>query len=280
MAKNVITKEQLIEAYLELDEVVGIEPPIEYEEMGLNALAKEVHETVVALVEPEDEFTAKTQKVFDLLAEMYDEDDDDEEPEEDDEQEDEDEDDDDEEVFEEEEDDEPEDRPEPKVDEPEETASLIDRLKPIRKKVELHALLDEPEFKKVKDAFLTENNPIKLKKRMTDYLQQEPVEEKPKSEKPAKKVSAKPKAEKPKAKDGKRATMKERIAFIEELIKSGKKLTRKEIVDELDVNFPFNSRASHQTIITDGKNPNIGRFSHLLVEDKSGILSFGKKMAK
>jgi len=255
MAKKVITKEQLIEAYLELDEIVGIEPPIDYEKMGLNEFANEVHETVVALVEPEDEFTAKTQKVFDLLAKMYDDNgDDDDEPEDDD-------------VVEDEEDeDEPEDEPEDEL-EPEETASLIDRLKPIRKKVELHTLLDEPEFKKVKDAFLTENNPIKLKKRMTDYLQQEPVEEKPK-------------AEKPKAKDDKRATMKERIAFIEGLIKSGKKLTRKEIVDELDVNFPFNSRASHQTIITDGKNPNIGRFSHLLVEDKSGILSFGKKMTK
>jgi hypothetical protein len=85
MAK--LTKKALVEAYEELDEVIGVDPPIEHESMGVEEFGKELLQTVEELVEPEDEFSAKTKKVFKALEEMYGESDDDDDDDEDDDEE-------------------------------------------------------------------------------------------------------------------------------------------------------------------------------------------------
>ena len=70
MLKKEITKRQLISAYKELDKVVGIDPPIEYEDLSMEVFAKELHETADELVEPGDEFTEQTQGIFNQLKEQ------------------------------------------------------------------------------------------------------------------------------------------------------------------------------------------------------------------
>ena len=70
MLKKEMTKRQLISAYKELDKVVGIDPPIEYEDLSMEVFAKELHETADELVEPGDEFTEQTQGIFNQLKEQ------------------------------------------------------------------------------------------------------------------------------------------------------------------------------------------------------------------
>jgi hypothetical protein len=191
MAKS-LTKKELVSAYKELDKEIGIEPPIEYDELSLEEFEKELYDTVTELVEEGDTFTKATQAVFDALNAKYGdeteeeetEDDEQEENEEDDEEETEDEDD-----EEEVEDDEDED------DEEEDLTALV---KSTPKRDALLALLKErDEFKKVRKALANEKNVFTLKKQMLKALEGvTPVaEEKPvqkgkvtEKEKPAKKT--------------------------------------------------------------------------------------------
>jgi outer membrane biosynthesis protein TonB len=73
-----LTKRQLVAAYKELDKVIGVDPPIDYEDLSVEEFSRELLETVEELVEPGDKFTDSTQEIFDQLKEEP------EEPEEDD----------------------------------------------------------------------------------------------------------------------------------------------------------------------------------------------------
>ena len=89
MAKK-LTKKDLVVAYKELDKVIGIEPPIEYDELSLEEFEEELYKTYVDLVEEGDKFSKATQAVFDALTEKYgteDEEEEDEEEEDEDEEE-------------------------------------------------------------------------------------------------------------------------------------------------------------------------------------------------
>ena len=70
MAKK-LTKKDLVVAYKELDKVIGIEPPIEYDELSLEEFEEELYKTYVDLVEEGDKFSKATQAVFDALTEKY-----------------------------------------------------------------------------------------------------------------------------------------------------------------------------------------------------------------
>ncbi len=115
MAKK-LTKKDLVVAYKELDKVIGIEPPIEYEDLKQDEFEEELYKTYVDLVEEGDKFSKATQAVFDALTEKYgtedEEEEDEEEEDEDEEEEDEDEE---EEDEDEEEEDEEEEKPAPPV---------------------------------------------------------------------------------------------------------------------------------------------------------------------
>jgi len=64
-----LKKATLLAAYQELNDLAGIEPPITWKTQ--DQFEKELHETVVQLVEPDDEFSKETQAVFDALAEKF-----------------------------------------------------------------------------------------------------------------------------------------------------------------------------------------------------------------
>jgi outer membrane biosynthesis protein TonB len=66
MAKK-LTKRQLVAAYKELDTVIGVDPPIDYEDLSVEEFARELLETVEELVEPGDKFSDSTQAIFDQL---------------------------------------------------------------------------------------------------------------------------------------------------------------------------------------------------------------------
>jgi outer membrane biosynthesis protein TonB len=68
MAKK-LTKRQLVAAYKELDTVIGVDPPIDYEDLSVEEFARELLETVEELVEPGDKFSDSTQAIFDQLKE-------------------------------------------------------------------------------------------------------------------------------------------------------------------------------------------------------------------
>lgn len=70
MAKK-LTKKDLVVAYKELDKVIGIEPPIEYEDLKQDEFEEELYKTYVDLVEEGDEFSKPVQATFDALAEKY-----------------------------------------------------------------------------------------------------------------------------------------------------------------------------------------------------------------
>jgi cobalamin biosynthesis protein CobT len=110
--KKALTKKQLVDAYNELHDVVGVEPPIDHKKMKVDEFEEELASTVADLVTDDDEFTKKTQTIFDLLLEKY--------PPEEDEDEDEDEDEEDEDEEDEEDEDEDEDEEDEDEDEDEE----------------------------------------------------------------------------------------------------------------------------------------------------------------
>lgn len=66
-----LTKDILEKAYKEFDREVGVEPPLQYGNMKLEEFKHELWSTYVSLVEPEDEFSSDTQKVFDALVSEY-----------------------------------------------------------------------------------------------------------------------------------------------------------------------------------------------------------------
>lgn len=67
-----LLKKDLVSAYKELDKLAGIDPAIEYDEMSDKQFEKELWQTYLELVDPEqDEFTKKTQATFDALVEKY-----------------------------------------------------------------------------------------------------------------------------------------------------------------------------------------------------------------
>jgi len=67
-----LLKKDLVSAYKELDKLAGIDPAIEYNEMSDKQFEKELWQTYLELVDPEqDEFTKKTQATFDALVEKY-----------------------------------------------------------------------------------------------------------------------------------------------------------------------------------------------------------------
>ncbi len=69
MKTKKFTKAQLMSAYEELDDVAGIQPPIVWTTQEL--FERELYETIVQLIEPDDEFTKKTQSLFDDLIAKY-----------------------------------------------------------------------------------------------------------------------------------------------------------------------------------------------------------------
>ena len=69
--KKELTKKDLVSAYKELDKVVGIEPPIDYDDLSLNDFETELFATYSDLVEEGDKFSKATQAVFDALTEKY-----------------------------------------------------------------------------------------------------------------------------------------------------------------------------------------------------------------
>jgi len=224
-----ITKKELVAAYKELDKVVGgVEPAINHDELTADEFEKELYETVNDLVEEDDEFSEKTQKVFDYLAEKYGdaEEEEDEAEEEEDEAEEEAEDDEAEEEAEDDEEEEPEPepvkkgkakkeapvpapkkgkaKPEPEPeeddeddDEEAEEEDLASVVKSTMKKDALHDLINENvEFKKKRKELLAEKSVFTLKKMMLDILgggaPKAKVEKEPvKKEKPAKKEKEK-----------------------------------------------------------------------------------------
>jgi len=67
MAK--LTEKQLKNAYTELDELAGIEPPVIWSSQ--EQFEKELYEVVVEFVTPSDKFTEATQSVFDTLIQKF-----------------------------------------------------------------------------------------------------------------------------------------------------------------------------------------------------------------
>lgn len=81
MAKNDLTKKRLIAAYEELDKKIGIDPPIEYDEMSQEDFEQELFDIISdqEMVTENDKFSKVTEATFDLLREKFEE----EEPEDD-----------------------------------------------------------------------------------------------------------------------------------------------------------------------------------------------------
>jgi outer membrane biosynthesis protein TonB len=84
MAKNDLTMKRLIAAYVELDKKVGVDPPVEYDEMEQEDFEQELFDIISdpEMVTEEDEFSKATEATFDLLREKYGSPEDDEEDEE------------------------------------------------------------------------------------------------------------------------------------------------------------------------------------------------------
>jgi hypothetical protein len=237
-----LSKDALIKAYDELDDLAGIDPPID-KELDDEEFAKELHETVEELVEPDDKFSKSTQKVFDTLKEYFENQEEEPEPEEEEEEE--------EEKpkkttkgkgrakkvepepeEEEEEEDEPE--PEEEEEEPEEEDELlVDKIAGIDDKKELVSLVREN--KDLFKGFKTKDFPTvkKLKKGMIDFLEPAPA--------PAKKEK--------KASEKKGTGV---IAYIAKLIESAdskKGISKEEMLQKLTKEFPNRAPASMKNTI-------------------------------
>jgi len=227
-----LSKDALIKAYDELDDLAGIDPPID-KELDDEEFAKELHETVEELVEPDDKFSKSTQKVFDTLKEYFENQEEEPEPEEEEEEE--------EEKPKkttkgkgrakkvepepEEEEEEEEDEPEP---EEEEDELLVDKIAGIDDKKELVSLVREN--KDLFKGFKTKDFPTvkKLKKGMIDFLEPAPA--------PAKKEK--------KASEKKGTGV---IAYIAKLIESAdskKGISKEEMLQKLTKEFPNRAPAS------------------------------------
>ena len=120
-------------------------------------------------------------------------------------------------------------------------------------------------FAGIRKGLALQKNVEKLKTRMFTALSEETSAPKPAA-------TAKPKDTIPSVK---KSSTKERIAFIAPIIKKAKN-TKKECLEMLCEQFPEATRAAHQTILTDGKNPKYNKFDNLLEEDAKGILKFKK----
>lgn len=188
MAKK-LTKKDLVVAYKELDKVIGIEPPIEYEDLKQDEFEEELYKTYVDLVEEGDEFSKPVQATFDALAEKYgnaeedqeDEDDDEEdeipEPEEDeDEGEEEDEDED------EEEDEDDEEEPEPVKPAPKGKAKGKEKPKPEPKGKAKGKAKPEPEPEEDEDEDDEDEDEPVVKPVKKGKPEKSPKVEKPKKE--------------------------------------------------------------------------------------------------
>jgi hypothetical protein len=232
-----LSKDALIKAYDELDDLAGIDPPID-KELDDEEFAKELHETVEELVEPDDKFSKSTQKVFDTLKEYFENQEEEPEPEEEEEEE--------EEKPKkttkgkgrakkvepepEEEEEEEEDEPEP---EEEEDELLVDKIAGIDDKKELVSLVREN--KDLFKGFKTKDFPTvkKLKKGMIDFLEPAPA--------PAKKEK--------KASEKKGTGV---IAYIAKLIESAdskKGISKEEMLQKLTKEFPNRAPASMKNTI-------------------------------
>ena len=232
-----LSKDALIKAYDELDDLAGIDPPID-KELDDEEFAKELHETVEELVEPDDKFSKSTQKVFDTLKEYFENQEEEPEPEEEEEEE--------EEKPKkttkgkgrakkvepepEEEEEEEDDEPEP---EEEEDELLVDKIAGIDDKKELVSLVREN--KDLFKGFKTKDFPTvkKLKKGMIDFLEPAPA--------PAKKEK--------KASEKKGTGV---IAYIAKLIESAdskKGISKEEMLQKLTKEFPNRAPASMKNTI-------------------------------
>lgn len=177
MAKK-LTKKDLVVAYKELDKVIGIEPPIEYENLKQDEFEEELYKTYVDLVEEGDEFSKPVQATFDALAEKYGNAEEDQEDEEDDEED---------EIPEpeedEDEDEEEDEEPEPVKPAPKGKAKGKEKPKPEPKGKAKGKTKPEPEPDE-DDEDEDEDEPVKPLKK--GKVEKAPKVEKPKKEKPAK----------------------------------------------------------------------------------------------
>jgi hypothetical protein len=175
MAK--LTKKQLLDAYAELDNVVGVEPKLDTK-ATVAAFSKELHETVVDLVEEGDEFTEKTKKVFATLAEQFGEPAEEEKPAK---------------KGKKDKKEEPvaEEKPtkKGKKEKAGKSDSLVDLIKSTLKKDVLHKVIaDNKEFKGDKKVLMEIKNPMALRKQMLAVLEGEKAVNIPPKKREPKKV--------------------------------------------------------------------------------------------
>ena len=272
----------VVAAAEELNEVLGLEPAIDTEDVDIDDLKAKLVEASELITE-DDEFTEDTAKVLESIAPEDEEED--EEFEEDEEIED----DDLEEDEEEEEDDDFEEEEEDEEEEDDDLEELREAVESAGKRKDLLKLAQKEEIFAELKSKLPKLKSIKaLKGAMLSVLDTEEAEEaeaeehaeepKAKSKKAAKakgkaKSSAKEKSSKPKKK-GKSATQACRD-FLEKTITAKKgKYTRKELTELAVEEFPDVAKSTIQTILTDGKNPKYNKFPKLLVEDEDGKVKF------
>jgi len=274
MKKEDVTKTELKKVAKELNEQLGLEPPILLG-IKVEALKKKVIEAA-DLIDPEqDEFT---DGVWDILEALEcairpgSDEDDDESPEEAD-------------AEDSPEEADAEDSPEEAdtEDSPEEADAdaaveeamedtLVEDFKGVKKLAELKTLAEEWEcFANLDlDKYKGLSGPRELRADMLECMPDDVREQvEPKAaEKPAqgKKTTAgavRPSSEQVKA----------RNALIEKLIDAGK-YTRADILEKVSAEYPDISKSSIQTVLTDSKNEKYNKFSRLAVEDANKIMSF------
>jgi len=266
-------------AALELNEVVGIEPPIETEGVTLEELASKIKEAATLLYE-DDEFSKGTEKVIAYVTkeaaegeeepeEEQEEPEVSEEPEEEDEVEDEVED---AEVIEEEE--------ETPAEEPEtldKDELLIQVEKAPNRKALLKIAMGEDFFDALDDEMPNLKTEEKLRAAMLGLFE-EGGKAKPKKKSKAKKKAPKKKAKKeiakkPPKKKGAKSLMQQCRDYLEDLIEEGGH-TREELVEMAAEAIPGLKENSIQAVITNSKNPKYNKLSKLVVKAEDGTLEF------
>lgn len=129
---------------------------------------------------------------------------------------------------------------------------------------------EEPEEEEEKPVKKTTKKPVAKKKTASKKkVAEEDTGEQEKEEEPVKKIVKKQSKAIP-AKKG--SLTKSRIALLTPLIKKGK-FTKKELIDKALEEEP-GATSGIQTLLTDGKNPKYNKFEKLIVQDKTGIMSF------
>lgn len=129
---------------------------------------------------------------------------------------------------------------------------------------------DLDEFKSLRGILTKYKTKDDLREVMLEMLEDEGKEPEPE---PKKELAAK---KTPAAKTtGKRSAAADRVKFLTPLIKQ-RKLTKVELTDMAEEEFPDVTRSTLQTMLTDAKNPKYNKFDKLVVQDEKGVMSFKK----